>query len=228
LASLSLFNKLARVPKAWTNGKGRGIIIPMRIGIDIDNTITNTRETILAFLERYALARSLPYSFDPSKYTLEEALSWEPRDLDGFIEQHLTDVYREVAPKSHAVEVIRDLHSNDYIALITSRNRRNGNIHAITLEWLARNQVQYDLLIMNETENMHHFSKLAACRENSIQVMIEDHDGLALELSHFIPVVLFDYPYNTNIRGDNIIRVQDWLQVPTALVELAARPMQRS
>ena len=195
----------------------------MRIGIDIDNTITNTRETILAFLQRYALARSLPYSFDPSKYTLEEAIPWEPKDLDRFIEQHLADVYREVAPKSHAVETIRNLHCHDYIALITSRNRRNGNIREITMEWLARNQVEYDQLIMNDTVNMHHFSKLAACLENGIQVMIEDHDGLALELSRFIPVVLFDYPYNANIRGDNIIRVQDWLQVPTALVELAPR-----
>ncbi len=201
-------------------------MIPMRIGIDIDNTITNTRETILVFLERYALAHSLPYSYDPSKYTLEEAISWAPRDLEIFIEKHLPDVYREVTPKPHAVEVIRDLHRNNYIALITSRNRRNGNIREITLEWLARNQVPYDQLIMNETENMHHFSKLAACLDNDIQVMIEDHDGLAVELSRFIPVILFDYPYNTNVRDDNIIRVQDWLQVKNALVELAARPLQ--
>lgn len=199
----------------------------MRIGIDIDNTITNTRETILAFLKRYALARRLPYSFDPSKYTLEQALSWEPEELEIFANLHLADVYREVTPKPHAVEVIRDLHRNHYIALITSRNRLNGNIREITLEWLTRNQVQYDQLIMNDTENMHHFSKLAACLENGIQVMIEDHDGLALELSGFIPVILFDYPYNTNLRGDNIIRVQDWLQVKNALAELAARPMQR-
>ena len=203
-------------------------MISMRIGIDIDNTITKTRETILAFLERHALARSLPYSFDPSQYTLEEALSWETGELEIFIKLHLADVYREVRPKPHAVEVIRDLHRNHYITLITSRNRHNGNIHDITLEWLARNDVQYDQLIMNETENMHHFSKLAACLENGIQVMIEDHDGLALELSGFFPVVLFDYPYNTNISGDNIIRVQDWLQVKNALVALAARPMQRS
>ena len=195
----------------------------MRIGIDIDNTITNTRETIRAYLERYALARRLPYRFDPSKYTLEEAVSWEPGDLEMFIQLHLGNIYRDVTPKPGAVEVIRDLHSNNYIALITSRNRRNGNIREVTLEWLACNQVEYDQLIMNDTDNMHHFSKLAVCLENDIQVMIEDHDGLALELSGSIPVILFDHPYNNHLQADNIVRIQDWEQVPPTLTALAAR-----
>lgn len=200
----------------------------MRIGIDIDNTITNTRETMQAYLERYARTNNLPYTFNPSRYTLEEALSWEPGDLDLFTRRHLADVYRRVAPKPHAVEVIRDLHRDHHIALITSRNRRNGNIREVTLEWLARNQLEYDQLIMNETENMHHFSKLGACLDNRIEVMIEDHDGLSLELSRFIPVILFDYPYNTDLQADNIIRINDWRQVKPALAALAARPLRRN
>jgi uncharacterized HAD superfamily protein len=66
---------------------------------------------------------------------------------------------------------------------------------------------------MNNTENMHHFSKLSACLENDIDLMIEDHHDLSLELSEKIPVLMFDYPYNNHLNVTNITRVQDWLQV---------------
>lgn len=195
----------------------------MRIGIDIDNTISSTRETILAYLQRHALDRGLPFNFDPYQYTLEEALPWEPGEMEIFVTRYLADIYREVLPKPHAVEVIRELHRQHFIALITSRNRRNGNIQAVTMDWLSRHGLEYDQLIMNETENLHHFSKLSVCLDNHIEVMIEDHHGLSLELSQFIPVVLFDYPYNTHLQSDNIIRVYRWLDVKPALAALSRR-----
>lgn len=193
----------------------------MRIGIDIDNTISNTRETILAHLQRYAQANHLPFTFDPSKYTLEEALPWDPGDMELFMNRRLAAIYREVRPKPNAIAVIRELHQHHFIALITSRNRRNGDIEKVTLEWLAQYQLDYDQLIMNETENMHHFSKLAVCLDNRIEIMIEDHHGLSLELSRFLPVIMFDYPYNTHLKAANIIRIHDWLEVQPALNLLA-------
>ena len=68
---------------------------------------------------------------------------------------------------------------------------------------------------MNNTENMHHFSKLKACLENSVDLMIEDHPDLSLELSEKIPVLMFDYPYNNHLEVTNITRVKDWLEVKT-------------
>jgi uncharacterized HAD superfamily protein len=73
---------------------------------------------------------------------------------------------------------------------------------------------------MNNTENMHHFSKLEDCINNNIDLMIEDHHDLSLELSQRIPVLLFDYPYNAHINVNNITRVKNWLEVKKIIEEL--------
>jgi uncharacterized HAD superfamily protein len=185
----------------------------LNIGIDIDNTITNTREVILRHLGVFARDHNLSSHITPGRYGLEESLSWDSRELTKFLRDHLGDIYREVTPKPHAVEVIAYLHLHHSITLITSRNQRDESIEAITLEWLKIHSLPYNKLVMNQTENMHHFSKLQPCRDNKINLMIEDHHDLSLELSSIIPVLMFDYPYNSHLKGHNIVRVKDWLEV---------------
>lgn len=195
----------------------------MIIGIDIDNTISNTRETILSAAVQFNEANQRPNQFDSSYYNLEKSLGWDSPTTQLFLETHLTDIYRQVQPKPHAVEVIRQLHKLHRIILITSRNQRNEEITAITLDWLQKYAIAYDKLVMNQTENPHHFSKLSDCLENGVELMIEDHHDLAKELSQYFPVILFDYPYNMRLIGDNIIRVQSWLAVREAVQEMGEK-----
>jgi len=185
----------------------------MNIGIDIDNTITNTREQILDYVRIFDRENDLRTRVDLGFYSLEESLRWPTNLLKRFLNTYLKDIYYNVAPKPYALEVIKDLHQRHSIILITSRNQRDQTIKATTLEWLSRNQVEYDNLVMNDTANMHHFSKLEACLENNIDVMVEDHHDLSLELSEIMPVLMFDYPYNAHLTVNNIIRVRDWLEV---------------
>ncbi|PKM76272.1 MAG: hypothetical protein CVU90_13585 [Firmicutes bacterium HGW-Firmicutes-15] len=185
----------------------------MNIGIDIDNTITNTREIILDYVRIFDQENCLKTKVDLSQYSLEESLMWDAKLIKRFLSTYLEDIYASVRPKPHAIEVITDLHQCHSIILITSRNQRDLSITESTLEWLSRYQLSYDKLVMNNTENMHHFSKLAACLENDIDVMIEDHHDLSLELSEKIPVLMFDYPYNAHLNVNNITRVNNWLEV---------------
>lgn len=194
----------------------------MIIGIDIDNTITETREMILEYLRIFQQDNDLRDEIDPNHYDLKEAVQWDKDLLKRFLSTYLEEIYRYVAPKEHAVEVINHLHQQHTIILITSRNKRDEAIRRITLEWLDRQGVQYDKLVMNGTENMYHFSKLAACQENGIQVMIEDHHDLSRELSEHIPVIMFVYPYNSDLQVDNIYRVNNWLEVQAIIEKMSA------
>ena len=189
----------------------------MNIGIDIDNTITNTRELILEYVRTFDRENNLRTEVDLTQYSLEESLMWDTELLNRFLTAYLADIYKFVSPKPYALEVIRDLHRNHSIILITGRNQRDKSITAATLEWLSRYQIKYDKLVMNNTENMHHFSKLEACIKNNIDLMIEDHHDLSLELSEKIPVLMFDYPYNAHLDVSNIARVKDWLEVKTII-----------
>lgn len=185
----------------------------MIIGIDIDNTITHTTEMIMHYARIFGEEQGINTTPDPHYYYLEDTLGWNQAEAHEFLSQYLGRIYREMRPKDGAVEVIRELKKQHQIILITSRNRRFPQIEEITAAWLAKNGLIYDRLILNTTGNMHHFSKLSACRENRVELMIEDHHELVEEISPFIPVMMFDYPYNRHLSSENIIRVNNWKQV---------------
>lgn len=184
----------------------------MIIGIDIDNTITYTTEMIMHYAEIFGRERGLNTVLDPNEYYLEEALGWPGKSVEEFFDIYLDSIYRDVGPKEHAADVIQKLQKHNRIVLITSRNYQFGNIEEVTRNWLEQHDITYDELILNATPNMHHFSKLGVCMQQGVNLMIEDHHDLARELSQFMPVVLFDYPYNRKVESENIIRVTNWIE----------------
>lgn len=193
----------------------------MIIGIDIDNTISYTTETIMHYAGVFGRQHGLNTLPDLSEYYLEEALGWSSTAVEEFFEVYLEDIYREVQPKEKAGKIIQQLQQEHQILIITSRNRQSPYIEKATREWLQRNEIKYDKLILNATSNMYYFSKLSVCRQHGVEVMIEDHHDLAQELSPFIPVILFDYPYNKHIESENIMRVNNWVEVKKSIDYLA-------
>lgn len=192
----------------------------MNIGIDIDNTITNTKETIHQFAKVFAEKNGYPLNPDINEYRLEQSFGWDAPVTGRFLKENLVDIYAAVSPKPHAVEVINRLYEKHHIVLITSRNQRKPEIEEITTSWLKKHGLNYHKLVMNSTENMFHFSKLSSCLENEIDLMIEDHHDLCLEISQRIPVFMFDTPYNAHVSADNITRVTKWLQVEDLIEKL--------
>lgn len=185
----------------------------MIIGIDIDNTITHTTEMILYYAQIYGKEQGLNTIPDMRHYYLEDILGWDRQIADDFLNAHLGQIYHDMQPKEQAIEVINHLKKEHELILITSRNRQFPEVEEVTVSWLKRNGLFYDRLILNTTSNMHFFNKLEVCRENQVDIMIEDHYKLVSEISPFLPVIMFDYPYNSHLRSDNIIRVKHWNEV---------------
>ncbi len=185
----------------------------MVIGIDIDNTITHTTETIMHYARIFGEQRGLNTTPDPRYYYLEDTLGWDKAVAEEFLSHYLGCIYRDMLPKEQAVEVIQELKREHEIILITSRNRQYPEVEKITREWLDQNGIAYDRLILNATGNMHYFSKLVVCQQNRVDLMIEDHHDLVSEICGHIPVIMFDYPYNRHVNANNVIRVEHWNQV---------------
>ncbi len=182
----------------------------MIIGIDIDNTITQTTEAIMHYARLFGQQKGLNTVPDLRYYYLEDALGWNQAATDEFFRDYLGHIYRDMRPKDKAAEVIRELKQEHEIILITSRNRQYPQVEEVTTDWLAQNGVEYDRLILNATSNLQYFSKLAACRENRVELMIEDHHELVSELRAHMPVIMFEYPYNRHLNFENVYRVQHW------------------
>ncbi|HWP97495.1 MAG TPA: hypothetical protein VN426_11675 [Syntrophomonadaceae bacterium] len=192
----------------------------MRIGIDIDNTITETTEIIMAYARKYGERHQLNTEPDYREYYIEDAFGWPRETADAFLNGCLLDIYRDVKPKPGALNTMREINHCHSLILITSRNRFFPGIETATREWLARYEIPFESLVMNSTANMHHFSKVQACQENRVEVMVEDHHELAFELSQHVPVLLFDYPYNRHIHSPNICRVKTWEEVGARIKDM--------
>ncbi|HWQ75898.1 MAG TPA: hypothetical protein VN441_11330 [Syntrophomonas sp.] len=195
----------------------------MIIGIDIDNTITHTTEMILHYATIFGQKQGLNTVPDLNHYYLEDILGWDKKVADDFLVQRLCDIYSNMRAKDQAAEVIRELKKQHQIILITSRNQKFPAVQEVTADWLSRNEIEYDRLILNKTSNMHYFSKLDACLSNGVEVMIEDHHQLVSELSAQIPVIMFEYPYNRHLQHENIIHVNHWREVADWLEQYQPR-----
>jgi uncharacterized HAD superfamily protein len=193
----------------------------MIIGIDIDNTITYTTEKIMQYAAIFGRAQGLNTVPDLRGYYLEQALGWPSEAVGKFFELYLANIYREVEPKEQVANIIRQIKQNHQIILISSRNYQYPGMEQTTREWLSQHDITYNKLILNATPDMHNFSKLPVCLEHGVDLMIEDHRDLALELSRFMPVILFDYPYNRDIESENIIRVGSWAEAQDWVNRLA-------
>ena len=62
--------------------------------------------------------------------------------------------------------------------------------------------------------------KLQICKENNIDLMIEDKPRNVEMISQEIPVICFHNEYNENIQGENIIRCYSWYDIYSKICSL--------
>ena len=77
----------------------------------------------------------------------------------------------------------------------------------IVKNWLKQNDIHYDKIIFAPED------KLEICKENEIDIMIEDKVENINNISKEIPVVCFNASYNKSCTSDNIYRVYSWYDV---------------
>lgn len=83
----------------------------------------------------------------------------------------------------------------------------------LVLDWLKRNKIKYDKIIFSPED------KLDICRENDIDIMIEDKPANIENISILIPVICFHAGYNKNCIGNNIIRCYSWYDIYAKIKE---------
>ena len=101
------------------------------------------------------------------------------------------------------------------IYLITARSvldipkeqRNTKDITDITLNWLNKNNIYFNHL------EMCCFNKDVFCKQNNIDVMIEDSPTNLIKVSQYIPVICMDCSYNRSIVNPQITRVYNWDQI---------------
>lgn len=191
----------------------------MKIGIDIDNTITSTipvlRESCIKY-NNEVVKRNLTineYGFAASNF-----FEWTNKELMDFCSKHLEDIVLSAPIKNNAREIIKKLKEENYIYIITARKKPYfSDPYKLTKKFLDKNDIVYNELIV-ECQDKYKF-----CVENNINVMIDDEPQNINSISKVMPVIVFDGTQNSMCKGNNILKVNTWDEVYNIIKKIVDR-----
>lgn len=187
----------------------------MNIGIDIDDTISNTYETVIPYAQKYTIEElhrsgvlDRSGEFTTHKYT-KVLHNWNEEEENTFWEKYYVLMLPKIAAKALASESIKRLSDKNKIYLITARwDNAEKEVSEITKKWLEKNEIVYDKLILNAE------SKLEACKKYNIDIFIDDSfSNCKTLLENGIKTFIMDSQVNQKYNDEKITRVYSWPHV---------------
>ena len=183
----------------------------MNIGIDIDDTISNSSEIFIKYAKIYNKENYINFKINTNELNQEKAFGWNEYHQKIFSKKFLNKILNETKPKKNAVSIINRLKGNgNKIIIITARsNSELRNIYDITENWLKIYNINFDKLIVDSQ------SKELDCIKNNIDIFIDDNYKICEKVNEKanIPVFLFNTRYNSNCKSLNVERVFNWNEI---------------
>jgi uncharacterized HAD superfamily protein len=188
----------------------------MRIGIDIDDVVTNTSETIMQSMMNESNNETLKILQAHMKEIMKGNIS-DPEVL-AFCSENYVKVYQMVKLKENAKEVMQRLSSEgDEIYFITARGERKGYFRGAeeaTLEFIKRNDLEYDGIIFRAMD------KATVCLENKIDLFVDDSVEHCEDVNKAgIKSIVFTSRVNKD-TPTSVERVNDWLELEKRIEEI--------
>lgn len=177
----------------------------MRIGIDIDDTITNSWEYLKPIYEKEFDIKindtSLPYY-----KAVNEKIDLTFDEFAGRLNKY--DYLKTNIPiKTDAIEILNKLKQEGHtIIFITARGKTYKDPYKITKEYLDKFNIPYDKIILEA------WDKSISCQEEEIDLFIDDSPKHCEEvIDNGIDVLMMETNYNKNYS--QFKHVANWYQV---------------
>ena len=139
----------------------------MNIGIDIDDTMTDTTK----------LANAILHNEYPN-LNIKDYHELKKEDFIKFCELHLPEIQKYMVLKDGVVETLKFWKKKGYkIYIITARGSKGMNfLIPITLKFLKNNNIPYDEIIFKQER------KGNACKNKNIDIFIDDKEKVLDEV----------------------------------------------
>lgn len=176
----------------------------MNIGFDIDGVLTDFETFVATYGCKFlkATIKNIKIS-QINDNDIAEMFACDLETENNFWKEYIEKYCRDYPARLGLADVMTELKKQHKIIIIT--NRSASMIPMDTMVswvkgWLEKEKIPYDKIVFNNG------SKLQACLENKIDVMIEDSSKHIKELSQYMNCICFDSHYNADCRGKNIRR----------------------
>lgn len=191
----------------------------MNIGIDIDDTLSNSFESVFADSQKFDI-EELGNSGEVKQYGkisnhnyIETMYShWTPEQTDLFWKKYFINMLTKAIPKTYAPEIVQKIkQEGNKVIIITSRYevvQRKNIIEDYTKQWLKKNDIPYDELIMNAQ------NKLEVAAKAKVDLFIDDSISHCTKMQEGkIKALLYTTIMNQSLDVPELERVYSWPQI---------------
>lgn len=187
----------------------------MKIGIDIDDVITQTSPVMLEYIEKYG--KDIDFNNPITSKANILRGKFETDAAKEFIKEYGAEISAKEELNDGADKAISDLkHNGHEIHLITARSEEIiPDIEAVTIKYLSNMGIQYDQLHMGV------FDKKQLCQELGIIIMVDDSTNTCESLADTTTIpILFTTEINARYDVGKIRRVKNWVELLNVIYKL--------
>lgn len=169
------------------------------IGIDIDDTMTNLTEFLVAFGEQNGGKLKQPIN----KTSLKELFDWDDSEKLDLWKNNIEYITSTISTRPLVKETLQEMKRRNYdIYLISTRGSKYyKDARKATINWLNKNEIIYDKLILTEEKDK-------ACLEYNVDIYIDDRPNTCDALLNIgIKTFIFDNVFNKEYSNNQITRI---------------------
>lgn len=180
----------------------------MRIGIDIDNVISNLGQCLLKEYLIHDKELRNTGIINENVDVRKGRFDWSKEEEEDFYKNNIERIAKKLGLIEGAKYYIDKLHEDGhFVCIITGRdNGEYSDPLTMTKKWLAENNIYYDKLIL--TDAYVNDAKALRCLEENIDIMLDDSIRICKKcIEHGITTFVMDTPFNKN---SDVPRVKSW------------------
>ena len=183
----------------------------MRIGVDIDNVLSNFNEILLNKYIEHDKSINGKGIVNQDVY-IRDMFNWDKEYEKNFYKENIEYFASLFEPIEECYKYVKLLkEEGNTIYIISGRdNGEYSNPYKMTIDWLKKYDIVYDELFLVDAYNSH--SKTEICIEYNIDVMIDDSKRMCKDIKdNGIRALLMDTPYNRDTN--EFERVNSWKEI---------------
>ncbi|MDD3241923.1 MAG: 1-acyl-sn-glycerol-3-phosphate acyltransferase [Bacilli bacterium] len=182
------------------------------IGIDADGVLTDMHNFNLR-KGKIILGRN---PVNPNGYNIKEMFNASKLEML-HCAKVLPEYFNDEPPREGTEEFINklnndgeELHEITARMFVTNKGYIGKKAREAFEKWLSKNNLRFkSIQYCSETNSPR--DKYIACNKLDVDIMIEDKPEVANYLNEKgVKVLLFDNPYNQDVKGENITRIYNW------------------